>query len=302
MIHPRRLKGTATNIGRYYTIGDYYTKSGNEPSEWGGRIAADLGLSGHVDPKEFEALLAGKVGEQQLGRRRKEGVQHHPGWDFNVSAPKSVSIMALVEGDDRIIAAHEKAVGTALSYVEEHAETRRREEGEIVHVTTGRLLFARFTEHASRELDPHLHTHVVVLNMTNEAKGDRMVSLETRSMFTEQLVAGQIYRNDLAYGLRELGYEIAFDPRRGLFEIVGVPDQMLRDMSQRAEQIEAHAKAHGHEGQAARRMSFLKPAGQRRKPISAICTRTGVCAPNLIANSSMRCVSVSMSGANGALR
>ena len=25
MIHPRRLKGTAANIARYYTIGDYYT-------------------------------------------------------------------------------------------------------------------------------------------------------------------------------------------------------------------------------------------------------------------------------------
>ena len=76
--------------------------------------------------------------------------------------------MALVAGDDRIIAAHERAVGAALSYLEEHASLRRREDGEIVHETTGRLLFARFTEHASRELDPHLHTHCVVMNATFE--------------------------------------------------------------------------------------------------------------------------------------
>ncbi|MGI9375713.1 MAG: relaxase domain-containing protein, partial [Tsuneonella suprasediminis] len=72
MIHPRRLKGTPANIGRYYSQGDYYTKGGNEPSEWGGKLAVDLGLSGKVDPKQFEELLAGKVGDQQLGRRRTE--------------------------------------------------------------------------------------------------------------------------------------------------------------------------------------------------------------------------------------
>ena len=265
MIHPRRLKGTAANISRYYTIGDYYTKGGDEPSEWGGKLAPGLGLSGKVDPKQFEELLAGKVGDQQLGRRRKEGIQHHPGWDFNISAPKSISILALVTGDERIIAAHERAVGVALAHLEEHAELRRRVEGEIVHETTGRLLFARFTEHASRDLDPHLHTHVVVLNMTNHLRGDRMSSLETRSMFAEQLVTGQIYRNELAHDVRELGHEIVFDPRRGLFEEAGVPGEMIREYSQRAEEINAHAKEHCLTGQAARRISFFETRKAKEK-------------------------------------
>jgi len=265
MIHPRRLKGTPANIARYYTIGDYYTKDGNEPSEWGGKLAASLGLSGEVDPKQFEALLGGKVGDQQLGRRRKDGIQHHPGWDFNISAPKSISILALVTGDERILAAHERAVGVALAYLEEHAELRRRVEGEVVNETTGRLLFARFTEHASRELDPHLHTHVVVLNMTNHLNSDRMVSLETRSMYAEQIVAGQIYRNELAHDVREIGHEITFDPRKGLFEVEGMPGQLIRDYSQRAEQINAHAAEHGYEGQAMRRVSFFATRKAKEK-------------------------------------
>lgn len=256
MIHPRRLKGTPANIARYYTVGDYYTKGGDEHSEWGGKLAADLGLEGKVDPARFEELLAGKVGEQQLGRRRKEGIQHHPGWDFAVNAPKSVSIMALVHGDERIVAAHERAVGVALGYLEEHAELRRRVNKEVVHETTGRLLFARFTEHSSRELDPHLHTHVVVMNMTNHGPDRAMASLETRAMFMEQMVAGQVYRNELARDLREIGFDIDFDPRRGLFEIRGVPEALTRSFSQRAEQIDAHAKEHGHEGQAQRNRSF----------------------------------------------
>ncbi|MCG2841286.1 relaxase domain-containing protein [Sandaracinobacter sp. RS1-74] len=257
MIHPRRLKGTPANLARYYTIGDYYTKGGDEHSEWGGRLAPDLGLEGKVDPAVFQEMLSGKVEGFQLGRHGKDGqLQHHPGWDFAVNAPKSVSIMALVHGDERIIAAHEYAVGAAIDYIEEHAQLRRRFDGEIVHVTTGRLLFARFTEHSSRELDPHLHTHVVVMNMTNEFRGDNVVSLETRAMFAEQMVGGQVYRNALAHRLREIGYEIEFDPKSGLFEIKGIPEDMLRDMSQRAEQIDAHAKEHGHVGQAQRAKSF----------------------------------------------
>lgn len=266
MIHPRRLKGTSGNIARYYTVGDYYTKGGDEPSMWGGALALELGLEGKVDPHVFAELLAGRVAGQQLGRHRVGGeIQHHPGWDFAVNAPKSVSIMALVAGDERIIAAHERAVSVALSYLEEHAALRRRDNGEIVHETTGRLLFARFTEHASRELDPHLHTHVVVLNMTNHEADALMASLETRAMFAEQMVAGQVYRNELARDLRERGFEIDFDPRRGLFEITGVPKDFIRETSQRAEQIDAHAKAHGLAGQSARRASFYQTRGAKVK-------------------------------------
>src|SRR3546814_14453123 len=108
--------------------------------------------------------------------------------------------------------------------------------GNIRHETTGQLLYARFTEHASRELDPHLHTHVVILNMTRHAGDEQMASLETRAMFAEQMTAGQIYRNELAHDLRELGYEIEFDPRRGLFEIRDVPNDLIYSMSRRAEQ------------------------------------------------------------------
>ncbi|MCP3729304.1 relaxase domain-containing protein [Sphingomonas sp. MG17] len=266
MIHPRRLKGSAGNIARYYAVGDYYSKGADEHSEWGGRIAVDLGLTGRVEPAMLQQLLEGRVDGQQLGRQRREGgIEHHPGWDFAVNAPKSVSIMALVSGDERIIAAHERAVDTALDYLEEHALLRHRMNGEIVHKVTGRLLFARFTEHASRELDPHLHTHVVVLNITNREEGAPMASLETRAMFAEQMPAGQVYRNELAFALREHGYSLRADPRTGLFEIEGVPRDLIAAMSQRAEQIDAHAQEHGLTGQAARRVSFYETRAAKEK-------------------------------------
>lgn len=265
MMHPRRLKGSPGNIARYYAIGDYYTKGEAEQSSWGGALASELELSGDVDPETFRSLLAGKVAGRQLGRHRAEGIQHHPGWDFAISAPKSVSVMALAMGDERIVKLHERSVDVALAYLQEHAQLRRREERNVVHETTGRLLWARFTEHASRELDPHLHTHVVVLNMTNGREGDPMASLETRAMYAEQMTSGQIYRNELAHGLRELGYEIDFDPRRGLFEIRGVPKALIEEMSRRAEQINEHAAEHGLVGQAARRQSFYATRGAKVK-------------------------------------
>src|SRR3546814_764218 len=173
--------------------------------------------------------------------------------------------MALVAGDDRIIEAHEQAVSVALAYLEEHATMRHRIDGEVTEKTTGRLIWARFTEHASRELDPHLHTHVVVMNITDERDGSKKVSLETRAMFAVQMAAGQVYRNELAHLLRERGYDVEFDPRRGLFEIRGVPKDLITDMSQRAEQIEAHAKEHGLTGQAARQKSFYATRGPKQK-------------------------------------
>lgn len=265
MMHPRRLSGSPANIARYYAIGDYYTKGDAEISAWGGSLAQGLGLSGEVDPKTMEALLAGKVAGQQLGRHRQDGIQHHPGWDFAISAPKSVSIMALAVGDERIAEAHEKAVDVALAYLEEHAQLRRRAGKDVVHETTGRLLWARFTEHASRELDPHLHTHVVIFNMTNRAGDEPYASLESRAMYAEQMATGQIYRNQLAHGLRELGYQIEFDPGRGLFEISGVPRSLIAEMSQRAQQIDDHARAHGLVGQAERRKSFYATRGPKVK-------------------------------------
>lgn len=266
MIHPRRLKGKPGNLSRYYRIGDYYSKGSDETSQWGGAIAADLGLTGAVDPVIFEKLLSGHVGDQQLGRLRHDGeIEHHPGWDFAVNAPKSVSIMALVAGDDRILAAHERAVTGALDYLEEHGALRHRMDGKLVQESTSRLIYARFTEHASRELDPHLHTHVVVMNMTNRGADQHMASLETKAMYAEQTVAGQVYRSELAHHLREAGYEIQFDPRSGLFEIAGVPRDLIAEMSRRKQQIDEHAKENGLTGQAARRISFYETRRGKEK-------------------------------------
>lgn len=99
------LSENAVNKGRGRNIARYYTKGDTETSSWGGSSARELGLSGEVDVDLFRALLAGKVEGQQLGRHCRDGIQHHPEWDFTISAPKSVLIVAHAISDKRGIAA-----------------------------------------------------------------------------------------------------------------------------------------------------------------------------------------------------
>ena len=115
----------------YYEKDGYYAKDDpahKQASAWAGKGAAELGLSGPVDPNTFKAVLEGKVPDGlHLGKRDKDGEIHHhrPGRDVTLSAPKSVSLMALVGGDERMVAAHDKAVARTLAWVEHNAvETR----------------------------------------------------------------------------------------------------------------------------------------------------------------------------------
>ena len=119
----------------YYERDAYYAKDDaghREASVWAGQGAAELGLSGEVDPEAFRKILQGEVlngSGQRLGRNGKDGqVVHRPGRDLTLSAPKSVSLAALVGGDGRIVEAHDRAVKRTLEWVERHvAETRVRD-------------------------------------------------------------------------------------------------------------------------------------------------------------------------------
>ena len=108
----------------YYEADDYYTRDAG--GHWHGRGAEALGLSGEVDPEQFTELLAGHLPDGTLlGTTRYGTREHKAGWDLTMSAPKSVSTMALVAGDRRLIDAHTRAVITALDYAERHAAATR---------------------------------------------------------------------------------------------------------------------------------------------------------------------------------
>ena len=222
----------------YYEADDYYAGDGLSPSDWQGKGAEALGLSGDVDRDQFRDLLDGKVVDQQLGTTRDGKLEHRPGWDVTLSAPKSVSIMAEVAGDRRLIAAHGAAVKTALAHVESHmAATRIRDGGAVNREATGNLVVASFQHGTSRAQDPQLHTHNVILNATKGEDGTWR-SLEPRAIYQLQKQIGAIYRQELALKVRELGYEIEVG-KGSMFEIKGVSPEVMAVFSTRSAEIEA---------------------------------------------------------------
>ena len=99
----------------YFERDGYYARNDPEhrqASFWHGGAAKALGLRAHVHPSRFEEVLSGWVPgtDIRLGRMREGGHEHRPGWDLTFSAPKSVSLEALVVGDRRVIRAHDEAV------------------------------------------------------------------------------------------------------------------------------------------------------------------------------------------------
>ena len=236
----------------YFEKDGYYAKDDavhRAASAWRGRGAKSMGLSGPVEPGAFEKVLQGHVPDgRRLGRRERGGtVRHRPGVDVTLSAPKSVSLAALVGGDRRIVNAHDKAVKRTLDWIEKRAiETRLRDAGTRVLTRVGnqKMVAATFTHDTSRNLDPQLHTHAVIANMV-QGEDAKWRTMADGGIFRGKMAIGAIYRAELARGLEGLGYEIEKSHADGRFEIAGVSREAIEAFSTRRAEIEAAMKARG---------------------------------------------------------
>jgi len=228
---------------------DYYAEGERVTGRWQGRGAGFLGLSGEVQLEDFEAVRQGNhpvTGaflrqRQSADRIASDGItqsRRRNLYDFTISAPKSVSIMAILGGDDRLIEAHEKAVGELLVEIEAHAATRVRQGGANDDRATGNLVLAVYHHDTSRELDPQLHTHAVAANLTFDGTEGRWKALQATGIYQRRAYLTEVYRSSLARELRMLGYEIR-DRRDSKgrdtgFEICGISDELLTKYSQRS--------------------------------------------------------------------
>ena len=232
----------------YYERDGYYAKDSQEhraASAWAGRGAAELGLEGPVDPDTFGQVLAGDVPDgsgKRLGRRIGGGKIHHrPGRDLTFSAPKSVSLAALVGDDDRIVKAHDRAVGRSLEWFEKNAaETRVHDaaNGTMVRTRGQRAVIATFRHQTSRNLDPALHTHSVIANMLQGPDG-KWRTMANERLYASKMLLGAMYRSELAAELKDLGYGIERTHADGRFEIAGVSRDTIEAFSTRRAEIEA---------------------------------------------------------------
>jgi conjugative relaxase-like TrwC/TraI family protein len=230
---------------------NYWKQHDTIQGEWRGRLAEKFGLAGAVGAEEFTRLSEGQhpqTGEQLVRHRAVHEyqteagrtvapVEHRAGWDATFSAPKSVSLTALVGGDDRVRMAHREAVAAALNELERY--TQARIGGNQTAETTGQFVAATFEHDTARPVDgyaaPQLHTHAIIFNMTERDSGT-MRALQPRGLFESQQFATAVYQSHLTYQLRALGYEIE-SGKSGAPEIKGYSQEYLDASSPRRQQI-----------------------------------------------------------------
>ncbi|MEG9433364.1 MobF family relaxase [Terriglobus sp. ADX1] len=241
---------------------NYWKQDDRALGEWHGKLADRFGLVGGVEEEHFARLADGQnpiTGEQLVRHRlvqEYEGadgktvapVEHRAGWDATFSAPKSVSLTALVGGDDRVRDAHRQAVNIALNELERY--TQARIGGNSPAETTGQFIAAKFEHDTARPVDgyaaPQLHTHTVIFNVTERENGQTR-ALQERGLFESQQFATAVYQSELTFRLRNLGYEIEAG-RSGAPEIKGFSQEYLDASSPRSQQIREHLEKTGYQG------------------------------------------------------
>lgn len=233
--------GTGEVAAKYYESSDNYYTSGHGPSLWWGAGARSLGLQGAVAHAEFAGALDGILSNGEILHRGGSG--RRGGTDGTFSAPKSVSLQALVGGDNRIIDAHCRAVDRALAYTETLIACRVTEDGVTRSERTGNLVVARFNHDLSRACDPQLHTHCVMINATRRADGQWRAT-DNEAIYRHKMLLGTLYRAELARELQLLGYGVRLTHMDGRFELSHINDVQVKAFSQRSAAIEAYLKTH----------------------------------------------------------
>lgn len=275
----------SSQASHYFSEKDnYYTQEeGFDQSEWWGKGANKLSLSGKVDDKQFTELLQGRLPDgEQLGKIVDGTLKHRPGWDLTFSAPKSISIMALIGGDKRLIEAHRDAVKVALAYIERsNSQARIKTSEGMTYQNTSNLVASLYHHDLSRAKDPQLHTHSVIMNMTERKDGKWRSLASSMGRYGEEISGevngfiervrhhnrflSKLYETELAFRVKQLGYDIKTNAKTGIFEISDVPKDVIQFFSKRRSQIENQLDEKGLSGGKAAAFATLNTRDAKEK-------------------------------------
>jgi len=242
------LRNARQYFREHLSSGDYYNTSSITPGMWLGQAASVLGLAGTVQESDFLALCNGQRPDgtkltKRLNTTREGGVANRRiFFDWTFCPPKSVSIAGLVQGDKRVIEAHQNAVARAAAELEKYAAVRVRRAVDPLNGkdrTTGNLVAAAFTHETSRAVDasiapdPLLHTHLIVFNATLD--GEEWRALQNFQMLRSQGEVRAVYDRELKTSLKAMGYKL----RKGeaSWELAHVADATIQKFSKRRSAI-----------------------------------------------------------------
>ncbi len=246
MITVSKIQHAGQAVAYYAETDDYYRERGAAPAFFAGEGARALGLEGAMTKASataFARVLEGTISGAQIGQAER----HTPGWDTTFSAPKSVSVAALVNRDERLVAAHDAAVKAALGHLEQHAVvTRQRAAGGEYEWKNAGMTAAVYRHETNRNCDPQLHSHAVIANAVRVDGQWR--ALDSREIYNAQAEANAVYMSELARGARAAGYTVEWklnERGHAAFELREVPEHLRAAFSSRSREIEAALAARG---------------------------------------------------------
>lgn len=249
---------SAAGAKAYYTQAlchqDYYSEKQEIPGQWHGRVAELMQLSGAVTREQFASLCDNRhpVSGERLTPRTKSN--RRVGYDFTFNAPKSVSVLYALSGDERIAEAVREAANATMREIEQEIGTRVRAGGENGERKTGNLLWADFLHTTSRPVDgipdPHLHVHAYAFNVTYDPVELRYKAAEFGGIKADGSYFEAAFHARLAKALEGLGYAVARDGR--YMAVAGVPETVVEKFSRRTAEIEKLAGKRGITGEESR--------------------------------------------------
>lgn len=245
---------SASSATAYFTEGlkreDYYSQGQECVGRFYGQAAEKLGIkvAKQLSPGEFEALANNQdplTGDKLTPRTKAVG-ERIPGWDFNFHAPKSLSVLQGLTGDDALVKAFRQSVAETMGEIEKLAATRVRIDGRQEDRLTSNMIWAEFVHFTARPAgkgklpDPHLHIHAYVFNTTWDDVEARWKALKIHDIKVQAPYFEALFHSKLAKGIADLGYSIK--RTRDRWEISGLDEKsLLGKFSTRTAQIEAEA-------------------------------------------------------------
>jgi conjugative relaxase-like TrwC/TraI family protein len=259
VIKPSPIKNAAA-IGRYFA-------EETASMRWSGKVADFLQIKGRrVTKDELTRASAGYCPLSSQPLYQRHSTNRRLGWDILFMPPKSISVAALVgTGGDRIVRAHSQAVETAFNALAEPAAavSARSDLGLHNWRTTGAMLFTHVVHRTNREKEPHLHSHLLVMNTTLDA-GRRLMGLETGPVFERFGAMEKMYNHELARNLRREGIACSLS-LSGDTIIPEIEDslEIQQAFSKAHTRILRHASLIAEEIQSQRARDGLIPLGHR---------------------------------------
>jgi conjugative relaxase-like TrwC/TraI family protein len=238
-------------------LGEYYTEHETRTPTWllTGKVHTVARLVGLTDAQraggeEADAEVVARWLDDGVApsgaQGRAFGQRGVHGFDLTFCAPKSVSLVRALRGDDDVLSkaiadAHSAAIAEAMEYLAVHAGYTRihnPHNGEKDLVRLPGLAAVAYQHETSRCGDPHLHTHVIVPNRQPRTDG-ALVSIDGTSLYHEARAAGVIYQATLRRELHNsLGLEWEpVDTATGMAELAGVDSDAITAWSRRSSQL-----------------------------------------------------------------